>query len=66
MIRRMLRFVLAPMLMAGCLCSIASSQEFQTIEKDFAQHVTVKILPNGLTLIVCDRPEARCSASSLL
>ncbi|MES2219706.1 MAG: pitrilysin family protein [Acidobacteriota bacterium] len=58
MIHRMLRFVFAPMLMAGCLCSIACAQEFQTIEKDFAQHVTVKKLPNGLTLVVCDRPEA--------
>ena len=58
MTHRMLRLMLAPMLMAGCLCSIASAQEFQTIEKDFAQQVTVKKLPNGLTLIVCDRPEA--------
>jgi predicted Zn-dependent peptidase len=58
MTHRMLRYLFAPMLLAGCLCSIASAQEFQTIEKNFAEHVTVKTLPNGLTLIVCDRPEA--------
>ena len=58
MIHRMLRSVLTPALLAGLCCSIASAQQFQTIEKNFAQHVTVKKLPNGLTLIVCDRPEA--------
>ncbi len=63
---RMLRFVVGPGLLAG-LCATfgavmstgyARAQEFATIEKNFSQRVTVKKLPNGLTLIVCSRPEA--------
>ena len=58
MTSRMLRFVFIPVLLAGCCLLPASAQEFAKIEKNFSQHVTVKKLPNGLTLIVCDRPEA--------
>ena len=63
---RMLRFIVCPTVLAG-LCATfltvmplwdARAQEFATIEKNFSQHVTVKKLPNGLTLIVCNRPEA--------
>jgi len=32
--------------------------------KSFEQRTTTKVLPNGLTLIVCERPRLRCSASS--
>jgi len=28
------------------------------IEKNFADRVTTKVLPNGLTLLICERPEA--------
>jgi predicted Zn-dependent peptidase len=55
---RMLRFILAPALLAAVCCTMASAQEFATIENNFAKQVTVKKLPNGLTLIVCNRPEA--------
>ena len=55
---RILRFFLASALLCCFCCAAASAQEFQSIEKNFAQHVTVKTLPNGLTLIVCDRPGA--------
>ncbi len=58
MTRRMLRLILAPALLVTVCCAMASAQEFATIEKNFAQKVTVKKLPNGLTLIVCNRPEA--------
>jgi predicted Zn-dependent peptidase len=58
MSHRMSRVLLA-LIAAITFCSTtAFAQQFQTIEKNFAQHVTVKKLPNGLTLIVCDRPEA--------
>jgi predicted Zn-dependent peptidase len=61
MTSRMLRLILAPALLLAICCACgpkASAQEFSAIEKNFAQHVTVKKLPNGLTLIVCNRPEA--------
>ncbi len=54
----MQRLLLVTILLAACCCPAARAQEFQRIEKNFAEHVTVKTLPNGLTLIVCDRPEA--------
>ena len=34
--------------------------------KSFEQRITTKVLPNGLTLIVCERPRRRCSASRRL
>ncbi|MGC1784768.1 MAG: pitrilysin family protein [Acidobacteriaceae bacterium] len=55
---RILRILAAPTLLAALCCPLANAQQFATIEKNFAQHVTVKKLPNGLTLLVCDRPEA--------
>lgn len=55
---RAIRFVLSAALLTGICLSTAGAQEFATIEKNFEQHVTVKKLPNGLTLIVCNRPEA--------
>ncbi len=33
-------------------------QQFTRIEQAFDKRVTVKHLPNGLTLVICDRPEA--------
>src|SRR5271168_792872 len=36
------------------LCSVAGAQDLASFEK----RITVKKLPNGLTLIVCERPEA--------
>ena len=56
--RRMPLTFVASVLLATLSCSVASAQEFATIEKRFTQQVTVKKLPNGLTLIVCNRPEA--------
>ncbi len=55
---RIQRLLIASTLLAAFCFSAARAQEFSTIENNFAQHVTVKKLPNGLTLIVCDRPEA--------
>ena len=40
--------------LAGILGSIADGQDLASFEK----RTTVKVLPNGLTLIVCERPEA--------
>lgn len=34
------------------------AQEVQKELADFQKRVTVKVLPNGLTLIICERPEA--------
>jgi len=44
----------AAILFAITLCSAASAQYLENFEK----RTTVKVLPNGLTLIVCERPEA--------
>jgi len=55
---RLPRISLALVLFAAFCSSPVFAQQFQTIEKKFAQSVTVKKLPNGLTLIVCNRPEA--------
>ncbi len=52
------RIFLPAVLLAICCLSTARAQEFQAIENSFAQRVTVKKLPNGLTLIVCNRPGA--------
>lgn len=45
-------------LLASFCFASAHAQEFASIEQHFAQQVTVKKLPNGLTLILCNRPEA--------
>ena len=42
-------------LLAGSLAMVgAQAQDL----KSFEQRITTKVLPNGLTLIVCERPEA--------
>ncbi len=46
--------VAATMLLGMALCSAAKAQDLASFEK----RTTVKVLPNGLTLIVCERPEA--------
>ncbi len=38
----------------GVVCSGAMAQDLASFER----RTTVKVLPNGLTLIVCERPEA--------
>jgi predicted Zn-dependent peptidase len=45
-------------LLAVALAAIAWSGAQAQYLKNFEQKTTVKVLPNGLTLIVCDRPEA--------
>jgi predicted Zn-dependent peptidase len=42
------------MLLGIALCCTAKAQDLASFEK----RTTVKVLPNGLTLIVCERPEA--------
>ncbi len=48
------RIFLPAMLAALCLFGTARAQDLASFEK----RVTVKVLPNGLTLILCRRPEA--------
>ncbi len=48
------RSVLAAALTLGVVLSAANAQDLASFEK----RTTVKVLPNGLTLIVCERPEA--------
>ena len=48
------RIFLSVLLAALCTLSLAHAQDVASFEK----RVTVKVLPNGLTLIVCQRPEA--------
>jgi predicted Zn-dependent peptidase len=48
------RRVLTSFTLGFVLCGIARSQDLASFEK----RTTVKVLPNGLTLIVCERPEA--------
>jgi predicted Zn-dependent peptidase len=40
--------------LALIVCAVAQSQNL----KSFEQKITTKVLPNGLTLIICERPEA--------
>src|SRR5438270_1228209 len=49
-----LRALLAALLTCGLLAGAARAQDLAGFEK----RTTVKVLPNGLTLIVCERPEA--------
>jgi predicted Zn-dependent peptidase len=47
-------FVLALMAMAFAGTSAMQAQDL----KSFEQKITTKVLPNGLTLVICERPEA--------
>jgi predicted Zn-dependent peptidase len=47
---------LAVALMAAALAGAASMQSQDL--KSFEQKITTKVLPNGLTLLICERPEA--------
>ena len=51
-------FRVVPCLLASCLVALglatATAQDLASFEK----RITVKVLPNGLTLMVCERPEA--------
>lgn len=49
-----LRRLLGMLLLLSGLCSAVNAQDLASFEK----RTTVKVLPNGLTLIVCERPEA--------
>src|SRR6202158_3604929 len=51
---RMTRRIAAVALCAIALSWVAKAQDLASFEK----RTTVKVLPNGLTLIVCERPEA--------
>jgi len=46
--------IAATLLLGIALCCTAGAQDLASFEK----RTTVKVLPNGLTLIVCERPEA--------
>lgn len=46
--------IASAMLLAIALCCAAKAQDLASFEK----RTTVKVLPNGLTLIICERPEA--------
>jgi predicted Zn-dependent peptidase len=46
--------IAATLLVGIALCCTAKAQDLASFEK----RTTVKVLPNGLTLIVCERPEA--------
>src|SRR5271165_4986647 len=50
--RRRFAGLVAVLLLA--LAAVAHAQDLASFEK----RITVKVLPNGLTLIVCERPEA--------
>lgn len=45
---------LAALVLAVTACRFAPAQDL----KSFEQKTTVKVLPNGLTIIICERPEA--------
>ncbi len=42
------------LMLAALACQYALAQDL----KSFEQRITTKVLPNGLTLIICERPEA--------
>ena len=48
--------VLGLALMAAALAGVVATQAQDL--KSFEQKITTKVLPNGLTLIICERPEA--------
>src|SRR5215469_2413048 len=41
-------------LLLAVSCGLARAQDL----KSFEQRITTKVLPNGLTIIICERPEA--------
>jgi predicted Zn-dependent peptidase len=47
----------APMRLAALACGLAIAAHAQDLSS-FEKRTTTKVLPNGLTLIVCERPEA--------
>src|SRR5579875_3476555 len=54
---RLTSLTLALMLAASCLIR-CRAQESQAFEKNLEARTTVKVLPNGLTLVLCERHEA--------
>jgi predicted Zn-dependent peptidase len=51
----------ARLLALACCVVVAAQCVAQSVQKElasFEKRVTVKVLPNGLTLIICERPEA--------
>jgi predicted Zn-dependent peptidase len=48
------RLLPATLALAACFTVVARAQDLASFEK----RTTVKVLPNGLTIIVCERPEA--------
>jgi predicted Zn-dependent peptidase len=51
---RLRHLVLAPLALSFCLASVLHAQDLASFEK----RTIVRVLPNGLTLIVCERPNA--------
>src|SRR5271169_6528072 len=47
-------------LMVGLLCALVASGLAAGAQdlKSFEQRITTKVLPNGLTIVICERPEA--------
>ena len=46
------------MLGAAAVLAVASATATSQDLKSFEQKITTKVLPNGLTLIICERPDA--------
>src|SRR5580698_5684845 len=46
--------ILRPLVLVLLLAALAAAQDVASFEK----HITVKKLPNGLTIVICERPEA--------
>jgi len=55
--RKFLPWFLPAALLALALIAFAGAQASGP-EKPFEQKITTKVLPNGLTLIICERPDA--------
>jgi predicted Zn-dependent peptidase len=49
-----LRFAVLGLALAALACAAGRAQDL----KSFEQKITTKVLPNGLTLIICERPDA--------
>src|ERR1017187_626105 len=48
------RFVVLALMLAALSWAGAGAQDL----KSFEQRITTKVLPNGLTIVICERPEA--------